>query len=298
MDALTIDLSFPDLLPMPQTHQPDLTATAGPLSHRRIEGAGTPEWAWRQWMPLWQVPPTSIDELVPDGSRVVVVAPHPDDEVLGCGGLLSLLAARSRATTQRWPSMSAMSSMTTVLVIGVTDGDASHAGSTTWTPARLAARRRQERTQGLRHLGLRAPIHGLGLPDGQVRHHEERLVDALAGQLQPHDVVISTWRHDGHPDHEAVGRACAEASAACGATLLEMPVWTWHWSRPGDPAVPWQRLRQLPLTGRALEDKWLALSEHRSQLTPDGDRPPVLFPEAVDRLLRSAEFFFVLERSS
>jgi hypothetical protein len=49
MDALTIDLTFPDLPQMPQTHQPDLTSTStstsGRLSHRRIEGTGTPEWA-------------------------------------------------------------------------------------------------------------------------------------------------------------------------------------------------------------------------------------------------------------
>lgn len=290
MDALTIDLTFPDLRRTPPAYESDTASTDASWPRRRIEGIGTPEWAWRQWMPLWQVPSVSIDTLVPDGTRIIVVAPHPDDEVLGCGGLLTLLAARSRIKQERRVSAPA------VLVIGVTDGEASHPGSTTWPPDRLAARRRHERLQGLQHLGLRAPVQALGLPDGQLRHHEGRLIDVLTRQLQPHDVVICTWRHDGHPDHEAVGRACAQASAACGATLLEMPVWTWHWARPGDRAVPWQRLRQLPLTGRALEDKWLALSEHRSQLTPDGDRPPVLFPQAVDRLLRSAEFFFVPER--
>nr|WP_297526276.1 PIG-L family deacetylase [uncultured Roseateles sp.] len=293
MDALTADRNAfarksVDLL-TPELRQK--LPSGGLLPRRRIEGTGTPERAWRQWMPLWDTPRVTLDELVPPGARVVVVAPHPDDEVVGCGGLLSLLATRLRAAA---PGASTLAPFVTV--IGVTDGDASHPGSATWTPLFLAAQRRLERLRGLRHLGLRVPVHGLALPDGRVRCHEPRMIDTLSRQLQPGDVVITTWRHDGHPDHEAVGRACAEATRAVGAMLLEMPVWTWHWARPGDPAVPWHRLRQLPLSGRALEDKWLALSEHHSQLTPDGERPPVLFPEAVDRLLRSVEFFFTPER--
>lgn len=293
MDALTLDRTTADRSTIDRT-SPELRQklpSDEPPIRRRIAGTGTPERAWRQWMPLWDTPLTSLEELVPAGARVVVVAPHPDDEVLGCGGLLSLLATRLRATA---PGASTLAPFVTV--IGVTDGDASHPGSTAWTPLYLAAQRRLERLRGLRHLGLRVPVHGLALPDGRVRFHEQRVVDVVSRQLRPGDVVITTWRHDGHPDHEAAGRACAQATRAAGATLLEMPVWTWHWARPGDPTVPWHRLRQLPLSGRALEDKWLALSEHHSQLTPDGGRPPVLFPEAVDRLLRSVEFFFMPER--
>ena len=54
-----------------------------------------------------------------DGERVVVVAPHPDDEVLAAGGLMRWMACRGRE----------------VLVVGVTDGEASHARSARVTPA-------------------------------------------------------------------------------------------------------------------------------------------------------------------
>lgn len=278
MDALTLSRSFRDLV------RPPLPAP------RRIDGEGTPEWAWRQWRPLWASALTSLDELVPAGRRLVVVAPHPDDEVLGCAGLLSLLVARHRA---QLPPDRALPPP--VEVIGVTDGEACYPDSGRWTPDRLATHRRAERASGLRRLGLHGPVHALGLPDGDVAAQEERLVAELTTRLESDDVVLAPWRLDGHPDHESAGRASARAAASTGATLLEMPIWAWHWARPGDAHVPWHRLRRLPLNARALQDKRAALAAHRSQLLPDGDTPPVLFPEAVNRLLRPFEFVFVPE---
>ncbi len=265
---------------------------AGPALPRghSLAGQGTPEWAWRQWRPLWASPLTSLEELVPDGRRLVVVAPHPDDEVLSCGGLLSLLVARHRAQLPPHRATPAP-----VELVAVTDGEASHPGSPRWSPGRLATQRRSERMSGLRRLGLHVPVHALALPDAGVTAHEERLALMLTQRLRPDDVVITTWRHDGHPDHDATGRACARAAAWAGATLLEIPVWAWHWAQPGDMAVPWHRLRRLPLNARALRDKRSALAAHRSQLLPDDDRAPVLFPEAVNRLMRPFEFVLVSE---
>ena len=99
-----------------------------------------------------------------------------------------------------------------------------------------------ETVRALALLGLsRIQLHRLGLPDGHLADLEAPMTWALVPQLRPSDVVITTWRHDGHPDHEATGRACAAACAQVGATLLEMPISAWHWARPGDPRLPWAR---------------------------------------------------------
>ena len=59
-------------------------------------GRGTPEDAWMACAALRDAPPTSATQLVPMRSRAVVVAPHPDDEVLAVGGLMSHLARAGR----------------------------------------------------------------------------------------------------------------------------------------------------------------------------------------------------------
>lgn len=254
---------------------------------RRIEGRGTTAQAWRDCARLGSIPDIALDDLVPPGRRLIVVAPHPDDEILGCGGLVALLMARQRG--------GADAAASAVSFVGVTDGEASHLGSMNWTPPRLAARRRQERVQGLRRLGWCGEVQSLKLPDGGIRPFEVPLAAALARQIEAQDVLVTTWRLDGHPDHEATGRACAQAAAATGARLLEMPVWTWHWAAPGDARVPWQRMRRLPLGEAALRIKRVALAAHRSQLQADGDTPPVLFPEAVERCMQPFETFILPE---
>src|SRR5205823_13527536 len=135
-----------------------------------------------------------------------------------------------------------------------------------------------------KHLGLKHPI-SLGLPDGKLGDHEVGLADtlsALLSGLRPGAWCAATWRGDGHPDHEAVGRAAAVAAAQAGAKLLEYPVWMWHWARPDDVAVPWHRLTRISPDHAAVARKRLAAKEFRSQLTSyDPDSGPVLPPFAL-----------------
>ena len=158
--------------------------------------------------------------------------------------------------------------------------------------------RPQESAEALRRLGL--PMHSLkwlrgGFTDTQVAAQETELSEFIAGYLHASDVVFTTWRQDGHSDHEAVGRASVEAARRVGATCHELPVWTWHWATPEDATVPWERARKILLSPTQIARKRHAAHAFASQL--EGDRDvglgPVLAPYVLDRLLQPFEVVFL-----
>lgn len=235
-----------------------------------IEGQGTPEAEWRSWPDMAAWPELTLDPPAPP----VVVAPHPDDEILGVAGLMHRLGAAE--------------------LVAVTDGEASHPGSTVYTPARLGALRRTETADALDRLGLGAiPVHHLAQPDGGI--DEDALAGSLTSLLSPGRWCLATWRGDGHPDHEAVGRAAARACAATGARLLEYPIWTWHWAEPGDDRVPWHRARRIPLSPATMAAKAAAIAAFPSQIAPLGPAEAdaaIVPPHVVARFARAFEVVF------
>lgn len=243
---------------------------------------GTPLQAWNDSRRLAKVASIDIDELMPVGARAVIVAPHPDDEVLGCGGLLQLLAQ------QQIP----------VLLVSVTAGTASNLGSHYWTPQRLSIARPLESAQALRRLGLDQSqykwLHA-GLPDTQVHVFEAELSQFLLDYLLPTDVLFTTWRADGHSDHEATARACLHAGETAGVTVHEMPIWAWHWADPEDRRIPWERARKLHLDRWTQARKRHAVQAFASQIHPDPQSalPPVLPSYALERLQQPFELLFV-----
>lgn len=209
--------------------------------------------------------------------EMVVVAAHPYDETLGFGAtsaMLSELGVR-------------------VQVVSVSDGAGAHPGLSPVDRRRMEHIRRAELFRATRILGLPQPI-SLGLADGRLADHELLLTDLLADLLARRAAgtwCAATWSGDGHPDHEAVGRAAAEAARRTGAVLLEYPVWMWHWASPGDPAVPWHRAHATALDARAVARKQTAARSFRSQFEAV-DRAPVLPPFVLRRLLAAGEVVF------
>lgn len=245
---------------------------------RAIRGEGTTEAEWSGWPGLRTLHPTDIDDLVPEGSRAVIVAPHPDDEVLSVGGLLAQLALRGSE----------------IRVIAVTDGTASHRGSRDWPVERLVRERPRESREALRRLGIEIEPVRLGLPDGGLQGLEGMLAERLLPLLARDDVLFTTWRRDGHPDHEATGHACAFAAARSGARLIEVPVWAWHWAVPGDARLPWARARRLALDAGTVRRKRHAVQAFASQLEPDASTgcSPILRATTVERAARPFEVVF------
>ena len=256
-------------------------AAVGP--QRVISSCATSESAWHSWLPKSDVFSCLLKDLLAPSERLVVVAPHPDDDVLACGGLMAMHQAQSGE----------------VMVISVTDGEASHADSTWWQAPVLAATRHQELLAGLQQLGVgHMAVHRLALPDGAVAVRVDRLELALTALLKRTDVVVTTWQLDGHPDHEATAEVATRVCEQIGCRLLQAPVWMWHWAKIEDPLVPWQCLYRLPLAPHIVVQKQAALAAHASQLDASS-RPggAVLDAAIVARAMRTDEYFFSWLRS-
>ena len=150
----------------------------------------------------------------PPWCRIVVVAPHPDDETLGCGGLIAYQRRRGLP----------------VLVVAASDGEAAYPHR---SPDEIAAIRRLEQTRALAALRVRsANIQRCRLPDGQLAAHGEELARRVAALVHPGDLVIAPWVHDHHCDHVACARAAARAAERAGASRLGSLFWAYHRTRP------------------------------------------------------------------
>ncbi|WP_460125356.1 PIG-L deacetylase family protein [Pseudomonas sp. S2_C03] len=237
---------------------------------------------WNTAPQLENVPVINTHTLVPPGARAVVIAPHPGDEVVTCGGLLQLLSTLGHP----------------LQLISITDGSASHPGSQQWSERRLSVFRPQESVEALRRLGL--PMHSLkwirgGFTDNALAEREQQLSEFIARYLRPGDVVFSTWREDGNVDHDAVGRASARATAQVGAAFNEVPVWAWHWPTRESGLFPWHRARKLRLDTWTVARKSHATHAYASQLDgePAVGLPPMLPPVLLERMRLPYEIVFV-----
>jgi LmbE family N-acetylglucosaminyl deacetylase len=248
------------------------------MDEPRIRSVGTPEAQWQAWAALHRIPSARYGHWLDPGSRLTVIAPHPDDEILACGALLAE-HARAGGSTK---------------IVAVTDGEASHSHNELSDRQTLGETRRAEQVAGLSILGVEdEAVQRLRLPDGQVALHANQLERQLSGILLDTDLVISTWRSDGHPDHEACGLTAAKVCAARKIKFLEAPVWMWHWASPGDQRVPWPRLCAFEMSAEANRRRRSAIVAHASQLSRRGQRVgPVLATSMLARLDRDREYFF------
>tara|TARA_R110002072_G_scaffold150199_6_gene298459 strand:- start:3680 stop:5341 length:1662 start_codon:yes stop_codon:yes gene_type:complete len=141
------------------------------------------------------IPPLLPIEALPP--EVLVVAPHPDDEVLGCGGLMRAQVLRGGQAR----------------VLVVTDGGGGLEGHARQelTSAREAECRAAANVLGVEH------VQFLGLRDHELAQ-QHRLVEILREALEadPAGLVLLPSPLDPHPDHRAAALACAAALAQAG----------------------------------------------------------------------------------
>lgn len=215
------------------------------------------------------------------GTVTLILAPHQDDETLGCGGTIALLAEAGHS----------------VHVTFVTDGAASQPGY-----PHLVRRRKDEALQAATQLGVAHPhLEFLDARDGSLA----RLTTAEAGALSEKmaatlnrirpTLVLLPCREDGSSEHDAAHALFVQALATTNLRprMGEFPVWSW-WN-PRLLRRPLGRSRQVwrATFPQHLAAKKRALACYETQtraLEPDAG--PMLTPEFISFFLQSQEFFF------
>jgi LmbE family N-acetylglucosaminyl deacetylase len=199
---------------------------------------------------------------------LLVVAPHPDDEALGCGGAIALLRSRQQD----------------VYILVMSDGTQSHPNSQRYPAPALRSLRQCETRYAMSILGVpETAIHFLNLPDSAVPfstaptfqsaiHRCRTYLDSLP-RLK---TIMLPWRYDPHGDHRATYQII-KAAASPAVRLVEYPIWDWDTQQrkvlPERVAIaPWRLdIRSVA----ALKQQ--AISAYRSQTTDLIDDDPTGF---------------------
>lgn len=156
-------------------------------------------------------PPAPSNELPPEldlspARCALVIAPHPDDETLGCGGTLARLASSCE-----------------IHVLLVTNGDGGGG-----LPPGTSELRKQEMSASAKVLGITTPVLHLDQPDGQFSDSPayRKALMAHIERLQPNWVFLP-WLGDSHRDHARIAQASSEVLRhSTVEQLLYYETWT------------------------------------------------------------------------
>ena len=204
--------------------------------------------AWRQ------LPIGRLQDIIGTGT-CLILAPHPDDESLGCGGLIAACVQAGRPP----------------LVVVLTDGAGSHPNSVEFSPERLRAVRQQETRSAVSHLGLSPDrLSFLNQPDTAAPLNGPKFDQVLAAlvtaiQSEPTcHTILASWRHDPHCDHEAASVLASAAAKAARIRHVAYPVW--GWTLPPETLVESSATMGFRLDITAFQPaKQAAIHAHRSQ---------------------------------
>jgi LmbE family N-acetylglucosaminyl deacetylase len=169
----------------------------------------------RRKLRAWLVsPPPAEDGWRHAGGHVMVIAPHPDDEVIGCGGTVCRHIAAGEA----------------VSVIYLTRGELSR-GYPWLSPSEKQDKRQQEALDSCAILGVRDTLFLDGadgnLCDPSVMRELTKKVAAAIDARRP-KVIYVPHSEDNHPDHIAAYRMIVEMARTMSPrpTVFQYELWS------------------------------------------------------------------------
>lgn len=220
--------------------------------------------------------------------RILILAPHMDDEILACGGAMLMHTQKAN-----------------IHCLFATDGAASPAPLLPWmgtADAGIANQRRREAIAVAGKIGIpESNLTFLDLPDGRLSSRRSQLAAALEdvlGATRP-EFVFAPFRYDVHPDHTALNKVARAVLRTMEAAPAMLEYFVYHRLRfvPGrDVRKALDRSLLVTLdTSTVAAAKREALDCYRSQTTVQyswQDRP-ILTGESLRIRCSEPEYFLL-----
>jgi len=220
----------------------------------------------------------------------LVLAPHPDDESLGCGGLIALLRGKG----------------VNVTVILTTDGSQSHPNSKSFPPEKVALIRKEEVLKALAVLGVsQTNVIFFEGKDASLPHKNQSgfqiLVDKLSVVIKEKEpqLILVPYELDPHCDHRATWQILQVATQNHSALKIwQYPIWLYELATEQDiPTLKYGELKKINIAP-FLQVKKNAIASHVSQTTRLIDDDPTGFMLTEEVIAHfTGNFEYYIEKS-
>lgn len=153
---------------------------------------------------------------LPLSDNMLIIAPHPDDEMIGCAGLIQALVRRG----------------TPPHVVIMTGGEGSHRKCCDLSKNEIVDVRHKLTLEAAVTIGLpESHIHTLAFPDGGIafEHSETKKLQDLLTELSP-DSVFVPHRGEGFSDHIQTAEIVKELLNDKMVSIYEYCVWMWYYN--------------------------------------------------------------------
>lgn len=201
--------------------------------------------------------------------KIIIIAPHPEDEVLGCGGLITRMTASGSPPH----------------IIVLTGGERSLGSESGIKEVEIKKARRNLTRKALTELGLPMEnLHEFNLADGHIGESTEEQLnevrECIIG-LNPDMLLVPHWG-EGWPDHINVSKLFTKGLPN-NCEVWEYCVWMWYYNVWR--GLDWKNASVLRLTKEEQSLKNRAIDEYVLPLSPigrpwSGDLPPIFLKAA------------------
>lgn len=211
----------------------------------------------------------------------LIIAPHPDDEVLGCGGLIARLVEKGHMPH----------------VIVMTGGEGSHRGCCKISEADIKVARRGLTRKALSILGVTEDhIHELDFPDGRISESCDAEIEKLRSlivMLNPKTILVPHWG-EGWPDHVNAAKIVKQM------LVDEVEVWeycVWMWYYNVWRGLDWKNAVAITMTPKEHQLKMKAMDAYLCLQAPCGRPWSGLLPEVFQKAHRgNRELYFKVRK--